>query len=145
MIRLFFPRSLTDQAMEWYFTLPRYLIKSFALLVEKYLERFSAITKREMLIQSTWKHNPGESFSSYPARFKSFTQTGCKRFGKSGRKPSPASMPREPELLFDFPYPYITVSTLKVIAFQVERLFKSVLSRCLTLTSPAHIASFKRK
>lgn len=44
---------------------------------------------------------------------------------------SPASMPREPELLFDFPYPYITVSTLKAIAFQVERLFKSVLSRLL--------------
>ncbi|GER38275.1 dihydroxy-acid dehydratase [Striga asiatica] len=46
-------------------------------------------------------------------------------------KSSPASMPREPELLFDFPYPYLTVSTLKAIAFQVERLFKSVLSRLL--------------
>lgn len=35
----------------------------------------------------------------------------------------PASMPREPGLLFDIPYPYITVSTLiKAIAFQVERL-----------------------
>lgn len=52
MIRLF-SRSLTDQVMEWYFTLPRYSFQSFALLVEKYLERFSAITKREMLIQST--------------------------------------------------------------------------------------------
>ncbi|PHU24599.1 hypothetical protein BC332_09706 [Capsicum chinense] len=40
-------------------------------------------------------------------------------------------MPREPELLFSFPYPYITVSTLKAIAFQVERLLKSVLSRLL--------------
>lgn len=42
-------------------------------------------------------------------------------FYDSSRRP--ASMPREPELLFDFPYPYITVSTLKAIAFQVERLF----------------------
>ncbi|PHT65265.1 hypothetical protein T459_29690 [Capsicum annuum] len=40
-------------------------------------------------------------------------------------------MPREPELLFSFPYPYITVSTLKAIAFQVEHIFKSVLSRLL--------------
>lgn len=33
-----------------------------------------------MLIQSTWKHNPGESFSSYPARLKSFTSITHSRF-----------------------------------------------------------------
>ncbi|KAF3613477.1 hypothetical protein FXO38_36226 [Capsicum annuum] len=40
-------------------------------------------------------------------------------------------MPREPKLLFSFPYLYITASTLKAISFQVERLFKSVLSHLL--------------
>lgn len=38
----------------------RNVVVPMIFLVEKYLERFSAITKREMLIQSTWKQNPGK-------------------------------------------------------------------------------------
>lgn len=57
MIRLF-PRSLTDQAMEWYFTLPR----SEILLVEMRTQRKDSIDP-EILVR-TFHPARGRSFTS---------------------------------------------------------------------------------